>query len=48
MKCKRCGRDMQRRKVAHGYIYVCPVCGWKVGRAEERTQERVSEENGKG
>lgn len=32
MKCKRCGNQMERRKVAQStFEYVCPRCHFRVG-----------------
>lgn len=45
MKCKRCGHDMKRVKLAPGsYNYRCNYCGLKIGGpAESQKEEKASD-----
>lgn len=41
MKCKRCGSDMRRIKIAeHRYQYRCPKCGLQIGRLEKQEERQ--------
>ena len=43
MKCKRCGRDMERRKSKKGYTYVCTYCGFTIGGKRTDTHSAETE-----
>lgn len=39
MKCKKCGREMERKDAGNGiFYYECPRCGNSLGKPVENTQ----------